>query len=34
MKSTHIALLALATAIVIGYGWSIDMPQAIEVPLR
>lgn len=34
MERDDILLIALATLVVAGYGYSMDMPQALEVPLR
>jgi hypothetical protein len=34
MELENIVLLLMGTLIVIGYGYSMDMPQALEVPLR
>lgn len=34
MKCEDIILVTLGTSIVVGYGYSMDMPQALELPLR
>ena len=34
MELEDMVLLVMGTLIVIGYGYSLDMPQALEVPLR
>lgn len=34
MLSEDHMLVCFGTIIVIGYGYSLDMPQALEVPLR
>jgi hypothetical protein len=34
MKKSHKAIVALSVILLIGYTWSLDMPEALEVPLR
>ncbi len=34
MKTSHKIILTLSVVLVAGYTWSLDMPLALEVPLR